>query len=115
MEISFVLSADELFTLMSASPECTKAGRNFSDQALIGAKICDLSGLVDKKLARRAEDELALSPVMRMLTDTLTGAESAVPCDNGWEIRSPWITVRCEIYPYREGHFRIIPMKEGCL
>ena len=112
MDISFILSTDEVFTLISMIDDKTEAGELFSSEALPGAGYCDLSGLVDKKLARVAGDELELAPVLRMLADAIARASSIERSGEAWSIRSPWVSLRCEEYPYREGHLKITPVKE---
>ena len=112
MEVSFLLSADELFTLMSIISEKSEAGQYFIDSTLEGAELCDLSTLTEKNLARYIEDELEIEPVLNMMTDALTHAESAELKDDVWTIRSPYITLKCQKYPFHEGHWKITPVKE---
>lgn len=111
MEMSFLLSDDEVFTLMSLAPGRTEAGQSFADGALDGAKLCDLSGLVDKSLARRSGDELELIPVIRMVADALSRADFALRDGEVWEVGSPWLNLLCERYAFRDGYWKITPMK----
>jgi len=112
MEVAFILSLNELFTLMSMIPGGSDAGRQFSKDALPGASMCDLGGLAEKKLARYNTDgKMELMPVVRMLTDALARADSVESFENGWIVRSPWITLQCENYPYNQKHLKITPIK----
>ena len=112
MDVSFLLSADELFTLMSLSTSRTGSGQLFADEALAGAGLDDLSGLVDKKLARRFGEELELMPVVRMISDALSRAEGIERSGETWNVRSPWVSLRCERYLYNEGLWKITPVME---
>ena len=112
MEISFILSADEIFTLISQVPEQTEAGARFAKDALTDASLCDLSGIVEKKLARMAGEELTLTSAASMVVDAIARADSAEYDNEAWNIKSPWISLRCESYPYRGGHWKITPLKE---
>ena len=111
MDISFILAIDELYTLMSLIPNHTEAGKRFAEGALPGAEMCDLSGLVDKGLARRAGAELEVAPVIRMVADALARAAEATSDGGVWMIESPWVALRCEAYPYQDGCFRVTPLK----
>lgn len=111
MKVSFILSADEVFTLASLTSEHTEAGRYFLDEVLTGAEICDLTGLVEKKLARQVGGEIELSPVLRMVAGALSRADSAARHGEAWEVRSPWVTLLCEKYIYRDKHFKITPVE----
>lgn len=110
MDISFILSAEELFTLMSLESGTSDAGLHFIDEALGGTEICDLSGLVDKGLARTADDELVLEPVLRMIISALSKASGAERNSGGWRIRSPWVELHCEMYQYNNNHWKITPV-----
>lgn len=112
MDVSFILSSDELYTLMLLAPEISENGRRFIDEALAGAKICDLSGLVEKNLARRVDDELDLEPVLRLIADSISNAGNAQPDAEVWNISSPWVSLVCERYAYHENHWKITPVKE---
>ena len=112
MDISFILSSDEILTLISLMPGQTEAGAIFVESALRGASPCDLSGMVDKKLARMAGEELVLTPAARMVVDAIARADGAEYSDGAWSIRSPWISLRCENYPFLEGHWKLTPLKE---
>jgi len=112
MDVSFILSSDELYTLIYLAPEVSAAGRRFSDEALEGAEICDLSGLVEKNLAHRVGDELDLEPVLRMVAGAVSNADSAEFHGNVWSIRSPWVSLLCERYAYHENSWKITPLKE---
>jgi len=111
MDISFILSADEILTLISLMPGQTGPGKKFCDEALPNAVICDLTGLIDKKLARMVGDELELAPVIHMVADAVARATSAELLGETWEVHSPWISLQCETYPFREGDWRITPLK----
>jgi hypothetical protein len=111
MEVSFILKADELFTLMSLVPERTKAGQKLYDEAVSGFSICDLSGLVEKNLARFVEDELVLDPVLSMISSALSTADSARLYDEVWDIKSKWINLQLEKYKYNEEHWKITPLR----
>ena len=109
MDVSFILSADELFTLLSLYPEQSKAGRSFADAALQDAALCDLSGLTEKNLARLAGGELDLAPVIGMVADAIAHADSAEERDGVWNVSAPDIILRCEKYAYREETWKITP------
>ena len=111
MEISFILSADEIFTLISMMLNRTKSGTEFLENALRGAKLCDLSGLINKKLAHIDGDELELEPVIRMVIDSISNADIAEDHGNYWEIHSAWINLHCEIYPFKADYWKITPVK----
>ena len=113
MDVSFILSSDELYTLMFLAPEISEAGRSFINKALTGAEICDLSGLVEKSLARRVEDELDLEPVLRLIADALSNAGNARLNGEVWSISSPWVSLLCEKYTYNDNHWKITPVKEA--
>jgi len=112
MEVSFILSENELLTLISVNTGITEAGQHFVDAALAGAELCDLLTLVEKNLAKSIDDELELEPVLRMVADALAHADSAEINDEVWTIRSPFITLKCQQYPYHDGHWMITPVKE---
>ena len=118
MDVSFILSENELFTLMSLAPDPSEAGRAFAEAALAGAQRCDLGGLADRKLAKHVGGGgLELAPAIRMIADALAHADSVEESGGGggsWVVRSRWVTLRCERYPYQDGHLRVIPLKEGC-
>ena len=111
MDVSFILSADELFTLISMMNGQTEAGKEFIEKALADAEICDLTGLKEKKLAHIEGDELELAPVMQMMIDTISNASNAENHGDYWEIESAWVTLRCEGYPFKEGYWKISPIK----
>jgi len=112
MDVSFILSSDELYTLISLMPVRTEAGARFVKEALSGARLCDLSGLLEKKLARQVGGELELAAVVRMLSDAISRADSALNHDGVWEIITPWVSIRCEDYPYQDSHFKITPLED---
>lgn len=109
METSFILSDDEIFTLMSLAANRTEPGARFAREALPYAGMCDLSGLVEKKLARLVEGKLEIEPVIDMLADAIAQATAAERRDDAWQITSPWIALRCEKYIYKEAHWKITP------
>ena len=102
MDVSFILSTDEFFTLLSLYPEHSEAGRRFADDALQDAALCDLSGLTEKNLARSAGGEMELAPVIGMVADSIAHADSAEEYNGVWNISAPDIMLRCEKYAYRE-------------
>ncbi|MCL2151800.1 MAG: hypothetical protein FWH57_02395 [Oscillospiraceae bacterium] len=112
MEISFILSADEIFTLMSLFPDHSEGGRRFAAEALQGASPCDLSELPVKKLAKLVGGELEIEPAVRMAIDAIARADSASMSEDVWDIRSPWVFLRCEKYLYKEGYWKITPVEE---
>jgi len=113
VDVSFILSSDELYTLISLAPQVSDAGQKFYTDALSGAIICDLSGLVKKKLAHHIEDEIDIEPVLRMVSDAISQADS-IETDKGvWKIKSPWVSLVCERYVYHENHWKITPVKGG--
>jgi hypothetical protein len=111
MEVSFILSANEIFTLISQTPEHTESGERFIREALAGAQSCDLTSLVKKKLAHITDNELELEPVLYMLITALSHADNAENCVSHWEIQSPWVSLRCESYPFKAGYWRLSPVK----
>ena len=113
MDVSFILSLDEVFTLITLSGRQTDSGARFAKEALTGAALCDLSGLVEKKLAGRVGSEIELAPITDMMADALALSDSAELDDSVWTIRSPWVVLRCETYPYKERHFKITPLGIG--
>jgi len=112
MEVSFILSDNELYTLATIAQEKTEAGQRFIDEALNNAKLCDLSGLIEKKLARYTGGELELEPVLRMVIGAISGATSAKLHGEVWNIGSSRVDILCEDYPYHEGHRRITPVNK---
>ena len=112
MDISFIMSSDEIFTLMSLFPDQTEHGKRFAAEALTGAKPCDLSSLAEKNLAKLINGNLELAPAVRMVGNALAQADSASIHDDAWDISSPWVALRCEMYPYQERHWRITPVEE---
>ena len=112
MDVSYILSADELFTLMSLVTEHSEAGTQFGADALQGAEVCDLGGLVGKKMAKQGVDgEVELAPVLGMLAESIARAERIEQDDGGWLVFSPLVMSRCEVYRYKEGHFKITPIE----
>ena len=113
MDVSYILSADELFTLMSLFPDHSEAGKAFVADALRDAKICGLDEPVKKEMAKiYPSGEIELSPIIRMLTDALAHASDVRQTENGWICHSPWITVKCDVYAYKEGHYKLTPIKD---
>ena len=112
MDVSFLLSSDEIFTLMSLFPGHTEGGERFAAEALIGARTCDLSSLAEKKLARLINGNLELEPVVRMVGNAIAQAENTSNQEDVWEISSPWVSLRCEKYLYKEGYWKITPVEE---
>ena len=113
LEVSFILSDDEVFSLMSLFPDRSVAGQGFMDEALGGAVVCDLSGLVGKGLARVAGGQLELVPVVRMVADALARGDSVSRRGEVWDVRSKWVSLVCERYLFRDGHWKISPYDEG--
>ena len=114
MDVSFIMSADEIYTLMSIFPDHTEAGKLFAQEALPGAEFCDIAGLVQKKLAKKhANGQTELSPVISMCMQALAQADSAERQGDCWLIHSPWITLCCEAYTFNDKHYRITPMKDS--
>ena len=112
MNVSFILSDDELFSLLSLFEEPSECGKLFMTQALISAESCDLSILTDKKLAKLINDQLEIEPVVRMVIDAIACADNAENHNDIWHIRSPWISLICEKDPYHEGQWKITPCEE---
>ena len=112
MDISFILTSDEIFTLMSLLPDRTEGGERFAAEALPDAKQCDLSSLADKKLAKLTNGELELAPVIRMMADAIARADSVEAKGDIWNIDSPWVSLRCEKYLYQDGCWKITPLGE---
>jgi hypothetical protein len=112
MDVSFILSSDELYTLISLIPDATSDGQGFVKEALVGAVICDLSGLVNKKLANHIEEEIDIEPVVRMVISAIAKANSVKHNEGVWTIKSSWIALICEKYFYNDNHWKITPLKE---
>lgn len=112
MDVSFILSANEIFTLMQLIPSHTEAGQLFIKEALVGAEACDLAGLIERDLARCVRDEISLEPIIRMVADTIALAESAQVHEGVWKISAPWLSLICKPDRYRKGHFIITPVQE---
>ena len=110
MDIAFILSADEIITLLSQFPDHTEAGERFISNALPNALFCDLSSLAEKNLAALTDGKLELAPALRMAIDAIARAESADNNDGVWDIRSLWVFLRCEEYSYNEGYWKITPV-----
>jgi len=113
MEVSFILSSDELYTLILLSGEMTEAGQQFCDKTLHDAQANDLSGLIEKNLAKKVEDELELEPVLRMISSAISQADNTELNNGVWSIRSPWVDLRCEKYQFNENHWKITPVNTG--
>ena len=112
MDVSYILSGDELFTLMSLVSNHTDAGKLFLAEVLSDAECCDLEGLAQKKMAKYCPDgQMELAPVIRMLSESLACADKAEQQENGWLVSSPWVNVSCEVYPHKEKHFKLTPIK----
>jgi len=111
MDVSFILSDDELYTLLYLAPEKTEAGQRFIDEALSGAEICDLTGLTEKNLARIIEDEIELESVLRLVTGAISKATEVKKQGEAWFIGSPWVNLLCEDYRYNDKHRKITPVK----
>ena len=112
MEISFILSKDELLTLILINDDITEAGQCFVDTALEGAEICDLLSLIDKNFAKNVNDELEVEPVLRMIADAIAHAVSSEHKDDTWKIGSKLIALECQKYPFHEGYLKITPVEE---
>ena len=112
MEISFILTYDELFTLATAATELSQAGEHFLRDALPDAQKCSLDGLVDKKMAHYVGDKIELSPVIRMIADAIAKADTVVLSNGNWIIQSSWIKLKCEKYPFQDNCFKVVPLKE---
>jgi len=110
MDVSYILSADELFTMLSLIPDRSEAGYRVCDEVLSGAYICDLSELVEKRMARRIGNELEIEPVIHMLSNAIAKADYAENVDGIWNIRSPWVSLLCERYPYRKNNWKLTPV-----
>jgi len=111
MEVSFILSKDELYTLISIMGERTVAGKRFVEQALTDAVLCDLSGLADKALGRTTKDGIELETVTRMIVDAIAKADRAELFGEIWKIDAPWLSLECECCQYREGHWKVTPIR----
>jgi len=113
MEVSYILSSDELYTIIIHDQDFSDAGRKFCNEALNNATICDLTGLIEKKLAQQREDELELEPVLKMISIAISKANSAEQQNNIWIVTSPWITLLLKQYKHQENHWKITPVKEA--
>jgi len=112
MEVSFIISSDELYTLLSLTSELSVSGQNFYNEALTNASICNLSGLIEKELAHYVNNELEIEPVIKMIVSAISQADNIDKHSEVWCIHSRWITLFCERYEYHENHWRITPIKE---
>ena len=117
LEVSFMLSRDELYTLVLLSGEPTEAGKYFISEALAGASPDDLSGLIEKKMAHGHGEKIVVEPVIRMLGASICKAEKIDFINLGNEsggtyvVCSPWIKIRCEPYPRIENCLKLTPEK----
>ncbi|MCL2820285.1 MAG: hypothetical protein FWD38_05580 [Oscillospiraceae bacterium] len=111
MDISFIFTADEIFTLASMINNHSPAGKEFIGNALTDAQICDLSSLAEKEHAQINGDKLELEPVIRMVFDTVTKAVRVVNVDDYWMIYSNRLTLKCEKYRFKENSWKISPIK----
>jgi len=111
MDVSFILSTDELYTLISQMNTQTQAGKAFVEKALAGAQSNDLSMLAGKNLAGVDGEELTLAPVLQMLVDAISNAGRAEYNGRYWEIDSDWVTLQCESYPFIDRHWKLTPVK----
>lgn len=112
MDVSYIMSVDEIFTLMMLIPEHTAPGEQFISEALTGADNCALDELEGKKMAKRTDDgRIELAPVISMFIETLAKASAVERAESGWIVRSQWITLHCEPYPYKDKHYILTPMK----
>ena len=121
-EVSFILSRDELYTLVLLSGEPSEAGRDFVAGVLAGAVQNDLLGLVEKKMAHEQNGKILLEPVVRMLgaavckADKVDVAESKgkkSKNDGIYTIYSPWLKLRCERYARIADCIKLTPLKPG--
>ena len=110
MDISYIFSADELFTLVSAmfnNPE----GENSVPEFLKDAKACDLDRLVKKGMAKTfSNGEIELTPIVNMLIDALAFPDNIQEINTGFIFESNWIKVKCETYPFNENHYKLTPI-----
>jgi len=113
MDISFILSTDEIFTLMSIARMRSAEGEAFITEALADAEICDLSGLVEKKFARYTNGELSIDPIVRMIADSLAMAESIAIREESWFVNAPWVSLIIQVCEYRKDHWKITPIQKG--
>ena len=110
MEVSFLMSCDEVFTIISLMPNRTPPGERFIRVALAGAKECGLQNFVGKNMARLTDDGYVLDPVIKMIADAMARPDSATFEDEVWLIKSPWISLTCEKCSTRVGHLKITPV-----
>jgi hypothetical protein len=112
MTVSFILSIDEIYTLMSLVPEHTDAGSRLLAEVFAGGKTDGLTELIDKKLAHNINGTLELTPALRMIAFTLARPEELIAKQGFYLVRSAWIKLKLEKYTYKDGHYRITPLKE---
>jgi len=111
MEVSFILSKDELLTLIVSMPELSEAGEKFVEKALFDAEINDLSGLFEKNMAKQSGDEIELEPIVQMIVDSIATADSCELNDDTWIINSPWLLLECTKNPYLDNSWKITPIE----
>ena len=108
-----MFSADELFTLVSMIEDHSEPGKQIIDEALHDAEPCELSGLIEKKMAKKSEsDIIEVAPIIKMIIEAIAHAESVKRNDIDWEIKSQWVDLKLEAYPFRDEYFRITPINQ---
>ena len=127
MDISYIFSKDELYTLVyalqnvktaqSETAEDKSAGEmNAGEKPIMpdflqNAQLCDLARLAEKDMVKLYEDGQAeISPIIRMLIDAIAFPDNAENSKQGWVFKSNWITVKCETYPYKDNHYKLTPL-----
>lgn len=111
IEISFIMSRDELYTLILLNGEPSEWGKNFVETELGGAQKNNLLNLADKRMASFRDGKLFIEPVIRMMGAAICKTYKTEKMDGVYIIYSQWINIRYEIYSQIEGYVRLTPIK----
>ncbi len=112
LEIAFIISKNELFTLLQNTSQLSDSGIAFVKQVLNRSQIDDLNGLVEKKLAYIREGEVWIQPVIRMLVAGIARANGFESIDNGWRFDSLGMYIECLNYEHHPDHIKLIPRQK---
>jgi hypothetical protein len=116
LDVSYILSFDELLTLLTLAKTQTNECRHFADSVLTDAKLIPLNGLITKGLATRIDGKIRIDTVLRMLIDTIATAETIEERKECWHLKGEHINVNIALYPHIARHIKIIPIqKEGAI
>lgn len=94
LNVSFLFSRDELYTLVKKY-DLSDAGKAFMDKVLLDAREDDLSGFVQKQLAKAQDGKILLEPVICMIAESIASAIEFWEKDGCYEIKSEWVALKC--------------------